>query len=1241
MIEHFANPGWSTLIWIVLVVVVVLFFLDQRGSSLLDRFVSATMGKRLVHRMPKVRRWLSIILLGGSGICLVIALMRPQWGLSYIERQRAGAQIMVCLDVSRSMLAEDVVPNRLERAKAEINDLLTFMDGDQVGLIAFAGRATVLCPMTSDFSFFKMILDEAGPHSVGRGGTRLEEPIRRAVDGFRMSGDASRAVLLITDGEDHDSHPVDAAKSAAERGIKILAIGFGDEAGSEIEYTDPRSGVRSKVLDENNRPVITRLDGETLRTMAMETDGAYIPAGTGMLDLKSIHDAHIAPLMRGQVDDRGQAVRNDSFQWAILLGMLLFLASIVAGSGNVQAEVLSPTPWTNSPVVKAAMITILLLMVPDSIGAQTISETSSGETESEADIDSTTDQQAANSESAEGDGEKNDEEEADPRELFNDALAFLDSNTDKAERLLTKVRRTAGTDGEARFRATYNLGWVEINRANALLEETPKEALEHLRRSANWFRDAIRLRPEHDAARRNLEIVMRRILELNDSLANKDAGDLTKRLEAVITKQREIVSQCRALVERLDGIDDPNAADRLRADFRRLAIDQRTNTSDSQAVSAIARDEIAAINGKNEEEQTPENQMRRSQLQNLLFYTNRADQRLGQARSQMRRREANRAFRRAATGLSELKRARDQLREPVELLNIIVGEAIPLTELTSAKSAVDSKTFGGEDGKPLEVNLPAWVTSEYLVDEQNSLSERLTELVARLKSGLEANENLPNEDDAPQANGENTDESNAEAEKTIRQLKDAMPLLQEGDEQFVAAIEDLQSSNFTAASNHQVDGILALRAALERFMQLKQLINSAYETETQIKSLLAPPDSEASIDSWKPPIEAAREMQTRNLQRASRLASMINEEMAAAESQAEATATDTAGGDDAEASQASNSKRYQLAKQFLELAKIEMESAVKLLNPAKEESTEEGQPNDEFPDGESPGDESPNNESSDDEPYLAEPTASDHVDQSIEYLESLRRLFFTLAEHLRETAEQQANLNDKTETLAADATTSQQKQLGPISREQLNIQKRTFDVAEALQAQSESSPQGQAAPGQQLDPSQQKQLDQMSQQYAEAAKLVFEGADAMRLAQEQSKSAADALNPESTMDVSVDDGVKKPADEADNDKTDDEKLDDKVKLESIRDSQDDALRKLVEALQLLQPPQNQDQNQKQDQQDQQQQNEQQPEPDEQQSESQPSSQLLQSILDREARRRKDKNERRQQEASSAPVAKDW
>jgi len=275
---RFAQPQWVHLIWLVVALVLALFWLDRRGAGSLDRFLSLIMQQRLLTRHAPWRRASKILLLGLTCVCLVLALMRPQWGFRHIETPRVGAEIMICLDVSRSMLAEDVAPNRLERAKADITDLLTLLDRDHVGLIAFAGKATVLCPMTPDFGFLRMVLTAAGPQSVARGGTNLEEPIRKAVAGFRGVSDLSRVIILITDGEDHDSFALDAAREAAEKGIRIITIGFGDEAGSAITVTDPKTGARTQLRDSAGNPVISRLDSKLLKEISLATDSVYVPA---------------------------------------------------------------------------------------------------------------------------------------------------------------------------------------------------------------------------------------------------------------------------------------------------------------------------------------------------------------------------------------------------------------------------------------------------------------------------------------------------------------------------------------------------------------------------------------------------------------------------------------------------------------------------------------------------------------------------------------------------------------------------------------------------------------------------------------------------------------------------------------------------------------------------------------------------------------------------------------------------
>ena len=191
---HFANPELAPLLWLWLGFAALLIGLERRGSGALDRLVGAALQARLVERPASWRRWLRVGLLTAAGLFMVLALMRPQWGMRFVATPRVGAEIMIALDVSKSMLADDAKPSRLERAKAEIADLLAYLDEDHVGLIAFAGRASVLSPMTPDRSFLRLVLDGAGSHSVSRGGTSLAEPIQKAVAGLGEPGPAQRAL---------------------------------------------------------------------------------------------------------------------------------------------------------------------------------------------------------------------------------------------------------------------------------------------------------------------------------------------------------------------------------------------------------------------------------------------------------------------------------------------------------------------------------------------------------------------------------------------------------------------------------------------------------------------------------------------------------------------------------------------------------------------------------------------------------------------------------------------------------------------------------------------------------------------------------------------------------------------------------------------------------------------------------------------------------------------------------------
>ena len=331
----FGHPELAQLPFIAVALWGLLAYLELRQSGQLARFISPLMQLRLARRLPRGRRLLRLgllLLALGAGS---VALLRPQTPgeLETVSSTQVSADLMVVLDVSRSMLAEDAAPSRLQRAKAEVLDLLSKLKGHRVGLVAFAGRAQVLCPLTPDYGFFRVVLERTDTRSVGRGGTRIGDGLRSALEAFGPPGGA-RLILLITDGEDQDSYPVEAAKEVRKAGVRVVAIGFGDERGSEITLTDPKTGARSFLVDREGKVVRSRLDGKTLRDIAVATEGAYIPAGVAALDLESIIREHIQPLVREQKNASVRAVPREHYPWLVLITLLALIGAVRVGRGT-------------------------------------------------------------------------------------------------------------------------------------------------------------------------------------------------------------------------------------------------------------------------------------------------------------------------------------------------------------------------------------------------------------------------------------------------------------------------------------------------------------------------------------------------------------------------------------------------------------------------------------------------------------------------------------------------------------------------------------------------------------------------------------------------------------------------------------------------------------------------------------------------------------------------------------------
>ena len=328
---QFAEVQRIHLVWLALAIVILLGVLELRSRSALGAFLSPVMQRRLTAQASTARMVGRLGLLLFAMLAAIGALMRPQvrGETETVTSLQATADVMFVLDTSRSMLAEDAPPNRLARAKAEIAQLVGQLEGHRVGLVAFAGRAAPICPLTPDHSFFTTVLSTVDTRSAGRGGSRVGEAIKTAVRGF-PAGAGAKLMVLITDGDDQDPYSEDAAKLAREAGIKIVAIGLGSETGSEITLTDPATGAKTKLMYDG-KPVISKLDGDRLRKIALVTEGAYIPAGTSAVDLESIMKTHVAPMVSAAVASAQRVIPAERYTWLVLASLGLLLAALWVG----------------------------------------------------------------------------------------------------------------------------------------------------------------------------------------------------------------------------------------------------------------------------------------------------------------------------------------------------------------------------------------------------------------------------------------------------------------------------------------------------------------------------------------------------------------------------------------------------------------------------------------------------------------------------------------------------------------------------------------------------------------------------------------------------------------------------------------------------------------------------------------------------------------------------------------------
>lgn len=315
--------------YLFLLLLIPLFFVFQAivqgmRRRRLRKLGDESLVKALMPSYSAGKAWIRTVFFSLGFFFLVIALSRPQIGAKLKEHQTKGAEIMIALDVSNSMLAEDYSPNRLERAKLAISRLVDKLRDDRIGLIVFAGNSFVQLPITTDYVSAKMFLRSISTGSVPIQGTAIGEAINTSIRSFSAQSEKSRAIIVITDGENHEDDPVAAAKQAAEMGIRVFTIGVGSPEGKPI----PVDG--ELLRDRNGEIVVTRLEESVLEDIAKAGNGLYVRAGNSEFGLNPIIDD-----IRKMEDEMYSSIvfeeYDEQFMYFLAIALVFFVIELLIG----------------------------------------------------------------------------------------------------------------------------------------------------------------------------------------------------------------------------------------------------------------------------------------------------------------------------------------------------------------------------------------------------------------------------------------------------------------------------------------------------------------------------------------------------------------------------------------------------------------------------------------------------------------------------------------------------------------------------------------------------------------------------------------------------------------------------------------------------------------------------------------------------------------------------------------------
>lgn len=331
---RFGNPEFLLFLLLVPVVIVLMYFSSRRRKKLLAEFSSPDLQSKLISNLSKTSRSVKNILWIIIIIFVILAAARPQWGKKLQILEEKGLDIVVAIDVSRSMLAEDLSPNRIQRAK---NSFMTFLDmltGDRIGLIVFSGNAFVQCPITSDYSALKMFASIIDVGLIPEDGTDIANAIDKASTLYTKDTQ-NRVMILITDGENLQGNFQDAVKKAKENNIIIYTLGIGTQKGAPIPLLNHQTGEKEYLKDNDGNIVLTKLDFSNLSWIAKETDGLFFQVATGQHEIREILN-DISLLEKEKIAERRYSQYKEQYLYFALFALLLLVIEFILWERRIK-----------------------------------------------------------------------------------------------------------------------------------------------------------------------------------------------------------------------------------------------------------------------------------------------------------------------------------------------------------------------------------------------------------------------------------------------------------------------------------------------------------------------------------------------------------------------------------------------------------------------------------------------------------------------------------------------------------------------------------------------------------------------------------------------------------------------------------------------------------------------------------------------------------------------------------------